>query len=136
MSNRPQAPSPPAFPDYERWAQRWRDTWDAANPLLRARDHWTAPWVDESWHDGNPIFSAWSPKLRRGIRIVQGAEPGFLAYQDTFGAKGSTEEVRELVIACGLDEEAVWCFEDLLGEWLRGSTITLRYEPPELAEAA
>ena len=63
--------------EYEMSIRFWsEEVWDRIPPYVR--EGWTTPWFARQrpeLEDGNPIFSAWSPYLHRGIQIVQ-IEPG------------------------------------------------------------
>lgn len=113
----------------------WNDVWDRIDLLPRVMFHWVTPWVGTGSPvllDGNPIFSAHSLTLRKGIRIIQhppardGRELEF--WQDTYGG-GVTdpESIRELVIACALSDVTALEAQLLMKEWVRtdASSITL-----------
>src|SRR5947199_6372047 len=70
--------------------------WQEVDPATRLRFEWQQPWfqpLPRSLSEGNPIFSAVSPTLRRGIRIIQHAptESGLeiQAWPDFFGGSSS-----------------------------------------------
>jgi hypothetical protein len=79
--------------------------------------------------DGNPIFTALSRSLGRGVRIIQ-EEPGdgqvdldwWLDY--AFGDRDDPEAVRELVVACCPSRENVAQVERLLKEWIETGAVT------------
>lgn len=107
--------------EYAAWVARWHDMWGRLDALIRQLDGWTTPWLDESWRDGNPIFSAWSAKLRRGFRVVLHDDPEvFVTWRDSFGKRGSPGAVDELVISCAPTEQALWRAETIARAWLGG----------------
>jgi len=91
---------------YGKSEDAWRALWHSVDSLKREADGWESPWVDGSWKDGNPIFSAWSPKRRVGLRIIQHDNPqsGITVWRNTFGERGTSDAVDELVISCALTE--------------------------------
>jgi hypothetical protein len=84
----------------------WREIWDDAQK--HARSDWIQPWFStqsRELEDGNPIFSAWSPSERRGLRIVQilpdHIERDVNYWIDWFGGDAwDLDAVTELVIVC------------------------------------
>ena len=78
--------------------------------------------------DGNPIFSAYSPSRRRGVRIIQ-LEPAGDARELTFWvddfARGDPEQVKELVVSCVLSEETLPVVNELLRQWVAGEEVRL-----------
>jgi hypothetical protein len=103
---------------YDASVREWATMWALTDEFLRSAGRWTSPWVDESWRDGNPIFSAWSPLLRRGLRIIQHDDgTRFVVWRDTFG-RGSSKAVDELVISCALTMESLERARDLVLQWL------------------
>jgi len=76
--------------------------------------------------DGNPIFSAFSPGLRRGLRIIQ-HEPEEHGLElvwwldSTTGDDGSG--VQELVISCAVSEEAERLAGSLIKSWVSTGVI-------------
>ncbi len=111
--------------EYESAQARWRQLWDKLIATEKPEAEWKVPWfapefVDgTAMRDGNPIFSAVSPTLRRGIRVLQ-HEPTTdqleLDYWlDTFG---SDEPISELVISCALSDQAEQRAADLIRSWI------------------
>jgi hypothetical protein len=107
----------------------WTDLWEKIDSNLRKG--WKQPWfqpLPPSIGEGNPIFSAVSLLLRRGIRIIQ-YEPTdkgleFVAYPDTFG--GSIFDpyaIHELVISCALSDEAARIALSLMLPWVEGKAV-------------
>jgi hypothetical protein len=109
----------------------WIEVWQAIDSEIRKP--WSQPWfqpLPPSIGEGNPIFSAVSLELRRGIRIIQFAptEKGleFVAYPDTFGGSISDpNSIRELVISCALSDVAVRVALSLMHPWAQGDEIDL-----------
>jgi len=80
-------------------------------------------------NDGNPIFSSFSPILRRGIRIVQQEpiEPGldFQVWLDSFGGSPSDpDSIDELVIACVLSDVAAYHAQLAMIAWVEGASLS------------
>ena len=117
---------------YEQSEKLWQDLWSGIPQANRERFLWQTPWMGTgslSIKDGNPIFSAYSPLLRRGIRIIQQepVEPGldFQVWLDTFGGVPmEPESVNELVIACVLSDVATVYALTLMTPWVVGRPIT------------
>ena len=107
----------------------WTDLWEKIDSNLRKG--WKQPWfqpLPPSIGEGNPIFSAVSLLLRRGIRIIlsEPTEKGleFVAYPDTFG--GSIFDpyaIHELVISCALSDEAARIALSLMLPWVEGKAV-------------
>jgi len=81
--------------------------------------------------DGNPIFSAISPDLRRGVRIIQlePYEPGLdfqVWFENTEDDPLDPENIQELVIACVLSDLAAAYARNVLEPWVDGSRILIR----------
>ena len=77
--------------EYQRAVRHWEELWSEFEPLERELAEWRSPWMANDPIDGNPIFTAFSPILRRGIRVIQHApSSGSLEldyWLDTFGGK-------------------------------------------------
>jgi len=127
------------FPDFLRngrvYAQAekyWIDRWDQINSLDRDENGWKQPWfqpLPPEVSEGNPIFSAVSLVLRRGIRILQSepTEKGveFYAYPDTFGGTiFDPAAIHELVISCALSDVAASHAITLIRPWVAGRPIS------------
>ena len=109
------------------WEATWVALWESIDPAIRAAGDWKQPWFDNPLHDGNPIFTAWSPTQRRGIRVIQYEDDsigqlsrfdptrtfGYTTYLDWFGDPSDPEQapeggaIRELVIACVLSDNSL-----------------------------
>jgi hypothetical protein len=108
-----------------------RVLWGRTNDLARGLGEWTMPWLDESWRDGNPIFSAWSPLLRRGVRIIQHNDPScFAVGRRIFGEAAAGDAVDELMISCAPTAETLQRVSRMLERWLteRGGVVTANRE--------
>ncbi len=128
------------FPDflqdeavYARVERFWIDLWQGIDPDVRARQGWCHPWFEPlppSISEGNPIFSAVSPFLRRGVRILQyePTEKGveFFAYPDTFGGTiYDPDAIHELVISCALSDAAASLAMSHIRPWVANESIPL-----------
>lgn len=108
----------------------WEDRWLGLGKVLEEQG-WSYPWISTGspdCRDGNPIFSAWSPTLRRGVRIIQ-HEPTrqrveIQAWPDFVGGNYyDRDAVQELVISCALSEAAADWAMSLLRLWVKGKSI-------------
>jgi hypothetical protein len=110
----------------------WIDRWQEIDSDVRAHHGWCHPWFEPlppSISEGNPIFNAVSPSLRRGVRILQyePTEKGleFFAYPDTFGGTiHDPDAIHELVISCALSDAASSLTMSLIRPWVAGRTIS------------
>jgi len=114
----------------------WRGLWDQVDPLDRATFEWSYPWLgtgSPAIKDGNPIFSAYSPILARGVRIIQ-EEPirpelEFHVWLDTFGGDiTEPDRIHELVISCVLSSAVPNLVLSLLAPWIQGHSISFEYD--------
>lgn len=82
--------------DCENEAAAWLALWNS----IRGTDTWACPWLDDQWDPGNPIFSARSAQEPpRAIRVILHDESDApVKWFDKF-ARGTTEEIRELVLS-------------------------------------
>ena len=110
----------------------WQDLWQTLNDPDRTRFGWQKPWfqpLPPKLGQGNPIFTAFSPLLRRGIRVIQ-HEPTsqsleIQAWPDSFGgAVTDPESIKELVIACALSDVAARVAKDLMQPWVANRPIS------------
>ena len=108
------------------WRGRWEQNLDSG-----LRSGWSYPWISTGSPDcldGNPIFSAVSPSLRRGIRVIQ-HEPTsrrveLCAWPDYVGGSlYDPDAIQELVISCALSDAAVDLAMLLIQPWVRGLPI-------------
>ena len=125
---------------YERSEGYWVDLWRQIDQLDREIYRWAYPWLgtgSPTIRDGNPIFSAYTPALNRGVRVVQ-QEPlderlDIQAYLDFFGGNlGDPDSVSELVIACTLSAEAAKIALDLMRPWVAGGSVEFDRDPSGL----
>ncbi len=124
-----------SYSDAERY---WIDLWGQIDPITRRLKGWRQPWfqpLPPSISEGNPIFSAVSPMLKRAIRIIQfeptEKELEFVAYPDTFGGTiFDPKAIHELVISCALSDEAAKLSLSLMLQWVEGESFSF-----DLAEA-
>ncbi len=116
--------------EYESAQARWRQLWERLVVTEKREAEWQVPWFVPEFvngtpmRDGNPIFSAVSPTLRRGVRIIQ-HEPTTdqleLDYWlDTFG---SDETISELVISCALSDQAEQRASNLIRAWITDGRV-------------
>lgn len=116
--------------EYQLSERCWRDLWCEIDSIAGPSFGWTSPWLIASarLRDGNPIFTAVSPKLRRGIRVIQedpiDLKPEFCAWLDTFGGDiTDPDAIHELVISCTLSAEATGFARSLFLRWVRAESI-------------
>lgn len=97
--------------EYERALEYWNQLWDQVDPLQRDFHEWRSPWLNagpEELQDGNPMFTAVSDKLRKGLRVIHSppntpASTDIVAWVDTFGGGAENpDSITELVISCVL----------------------------------
>jgi hypothetical protein len=122
---------------YQKSEEYWNEVWRDVVGTTSAFDDWQTPWLgtgSPAIKDGNPIFSAISPAMRRGIRIVQ-QEPidsglDFQVWLDTFGGSPTDpESINELVIACVLSDAAIFHARMSMMTWVAGDPLSFRREP-------
>src|SRR5687767_5374442 len=125
---------------YEQAERFWSKLFDQIVAECKVEREWVHPWLNTrfadgtAFGDGDPIFSAWSPGRRVGLRIIQ-LDPGsgsggdVHARFDQFDADGADPAIRVLVISCVLDAEVVELVEHLMRKWVSSSAQTRT--PPE-----
>jgi hypothetical protein len=124
--------------EYKQAEVLWREQWDDLVRRVRQERLWETPWVntcsvnETPIQDGNPIFSAISPRRRRAIRVIQ-LEPSdnpraFYVWTDTF-AEGSSEAIEELVISCVLTHETLNEAAELMRQWITEEKAGQSSEP-------
>lgn len=122
-------------PEQYRLSERyWEDLWGQIDPFHRANFEWIHPWLgtgSPDIKDGNPVFSAYSPVLGRGVRIIQQApiESGLdiQVWLDTFGGEiTNPDRIHELVISCALSDVASKVALTLMSSWVRGQSLSFR----------
>jgi hypothetical protein len=114
----------------------WLGLWEQLDPRIRDEFGWRQPWFEplpRALGEGNPIFSAVSPVLRRGIRVIQHAptESGLeiQAWPDTFGGSaGEHDSISELVISCALSKAASLVALSLLEPWVSGGELSFHFD--------
>ena len=127
-------------PAYEEARRFWRSLWEEAQSP-HASD-WQTPWLAEpvaALQDGNPIFTAWSPPLRRGVRIVQRPAsrdvPDLGYWLDMFGGDGhEPDAVEELVVNCSPAVELVPRLRSLLSRWMSGAPVSASIEADQVLQ--
>jgi hypothetical protein len=106
------------------WDRLWDKVLDRAGPAQQ----WQQPWMSNPFPDGNPIFTAVSLPLSRGVRIIQ-EPPGdpddvdLDWWLDTFGDDHDPAGIRELVIACCPSNENAAAIEQLLFQWVQAGEL-------------
>lgn len=123
---------------YARAVDYWVQLWERVDPLRRLIDGWEHPWfsarlADGSLDmDGNPIFTAFSPSLRKGVRVIQDQPTSdrveFQFWYDTFGGSiRDPEAIRELVIACALSDETADLSLQTMRDWVDGKPVSVSF---------
>ena len=118
--------------EYNQSEEFWKDLWQDVVRSARHDADWQTPWLGTGSpliKDGNPIFSAYSPILRRGIRVVQQepVQPGldFQVWLDTFGGPCTDpESINELVVACVLSDVAAYHARSSMAIWVAGDPLS------------
>jgi hypothetical protein len=117
--------------EYTYSEQHWIRLWDTVDPQSRAQKGWQQPWFEPlppSLGEGNPMFSAVSPLLHRGIRIIQHAPTAndleMQAWLDHFGGIfNDPDSIEELVISCALSDAASSAVLALIKPWVNGEPL-------------
>jgi hypothetical protein len=118
--------------EYKQAETVWRACWDDLVRRVGQQELWKSPWANTysvngtPIQDGNPIFSAISPRRRLGVRVIQ-LEPAdnpreLYVWTDTF-AEGSPEEIKELVVSCVLTNQTLHDAVDLMKQWITEEKI-------------
>jgi len=110
----------------------WQGVWQNISYQDRSRYGWQQPWfqpLPQKLGQGNPIFSAVSPLLRRGIRLIQheptSASFEIQAWTDSFGGPVTDpESIKELVIACALSNLAVVIAMEMMRPWVANRSLS------------
>ena len=118
--------------EYRSSEKYWEACWQQVSQSERERHRWTYPWISTGSPDtldGNPIFSAASPVLRRGIRIIQheptSSKLEIQAWSDFVGGDSTDPaSIKELVIACALSSEAARIALHLMSPWVAGRSVS------------
>jgi hypothetical protein len=114
--------------EYSLSEKHWIGLWEQIDPQLRATHGWQHPWFEalpRSLSEGNPIFTALSQVLRRGIRVIQheptDSGPEIQAWLDFFGGNSSDpDRIEELVISCALSDLVSEVALSLIESWVKG----------------
>jgi hypothetical protein len=112
--------------------EHWLTLWQQVSIRMRTRFGWQQPWFQPLPRDisqGNPIFSAVSPLLKRGVRVIQheptSAGLEIQAWPDTFGGSVTDPEcIRELVIACALSDVSASLALEIIEPWVSGYAVS------------
>jgi hypothetical protein len=117
--------------EYSLSEEHWIRLWDQIDPQTRASHGWQHPWFEplpRTLSEGNPIFTAVSQVLRRGIRVIQ-HEPTdsgleIQAWLDFFGGNPSDpDRIEELVISCALSDLASDVASSLIESWVKDESF-------------
>ncbi len=119
--------------EYKASVRHWEELWQQVGKSELVKYRWTYPWISTGSPDlldGNPIFSAVSPILHRGVRIIQheatstGLE--IQAWMDHVGGdKTDQTRITELVISCALSMETATSALNLMRPWVVGKSVWL-----------
>lgn len=121
--------------EYQGAQEFWNHLWADTDSIARDLYAWRTPWLttgSPAILDGNPIFSAFSPTMTKGLRIIQYApvthHPELSYWLDTFGGHlTDPRSVHELVIACALSDEAALAARKLMNLWIMNQPISVRF---------
>jgi len=118
---------------YEAVQRFWSGLWnEILEGLGVVPGQWEQPWVGNrladgsELRDGNPIFSAYSPELARGLRVIQ-HEPEEQEMELVWWLDSSAGDdggnVEELVISCAMSEEAEKVARSLIKSWVSTGAV-------------
>jgi len=118
--------------EYALSERHWNELWHGVEPHGRMVYGWQSPWfqpLPPALGEGNPIFSAVSQELRRGIRIIQHEPTGpvleIQVWTDYFGGRYcDPDSIEEIVISCALSDSASRVALSLMEPWIRGEAIS------------
>jgi len=111
----------------------WSHMWNSLP--ADAREGWITPWfsrLDPDLEEGNPIFSAWSPRLMRGVQVIQLApqeqsNDELHRWIDWFGGDSrNPDAIQKLVITCVLTEFSESRIWDEIEKWIESGKIVER----------
>ncbi len=127
--------------EYKASVRHWEELWRQVGKCELEKYQWTYPWISTGSPDildGNPIFSAFSPVLLRGIRIIQheptSSKLEIQAWPDYVGGDiADPASIRELAISCALSSETARIALDLMRPWVAGSSVALSSETARIA---
>jgi hypothetical protein len=119
--------------EYALSEQHWVNLWNQLEHHGRTDKGWRHPWfqpLPTSLGAGNPIFTAVSPVLRRGIRVIQHqpteSSLEIQAWLDFFGGSSrDPNSIEELVISCALSDLASRVARSLIEPWASGDALSL-----------
>src|SRR5262249_51245462 len=121
--------------EYAQAEAYWRRLWDELARFSGHQQEWRHPWLRTAYADGtrfgdgDPIFSAWSPSRKLGVRVIQNEpqrqELELDFWSDTVGDEWSGGEVHTLVISCALSRQAADLARDLILSWMRGGKVSV-----------
>jgi hypothetical protein len=128
--------------EYAQAEAYWRRLWDELARFLGQQQEWRHPWLQTAYadgtpfRDGDPIFSAWSPSRKLGVRVIQN-EPQQQSLElnfwpDIVGDEWSGGEVHTLVISCALSRQAADLARDLILSWMRDGVVSVSRPQDEL----
>ena len=119
--------------EYARSEKYWQDLWEKLLREVSVSQEWRSPWLGAPLRDGNPIFSAVSDDLRRGVHVIQHAPTSenfeLVWWPDKFGEEGIDNVAYQLVISCALSAEAADHARNLMRAWVTCGNIV--YEDPD-----
>src|SRR5262245_40658580 len=120
--------------EYARAEAYWRELWDELARFSGQQQEWQHPWLQTAYangtpfRDGDPIFSAWSPSRKLGVRVIQNEPQARVVeldfWPDVVGDQWSGE-VRTLVISCALSKQATDLARDLILSWMRHGKVSV-----------
>jgi hypothetical protein len=112
---------------YRHAEQYWEELWDRLVTRAGVAEKWQHPWLGAPLRDGNPMFSAVSAALRRGVHVIQHAPTSedleLVWWLDRFGEEGIDEVVDQLVISCALSRESADQAYELMWSWVTRGKI-------------
>jgi hypothetical protein len=107
----------------------WHQLWVRVDASARDRLGWVQPWfqpLPRELAEGNPIFTAVSRQLQRGIRVIQHEptkdEVEIQAWLDSFGGDHDSTSISELVISCALSDLSSEVALGLMVPWVQGES--------------
>jgi hypothetical protein len=107
---------------YRHAEQYWEELWRRLVSRAGVTEKWQHPWLGAPLGDGNPMFSAVSAELHRGVHVIQHAPTSedveLVWWLDRFGEEGIDEMVDQLVVSCALSREAAEQAEELMWSWI------------------